>query len=32
MKPRYLEFAFFGLMIGLAAYLAYVVWRLFTHA
>jgi hypothetical protein len=32
MKPRYLECAFFAVIIGLAAYVACVVWSLLFHA
>ena len=29
MRHRYSEFAFFGAMVGLGAYVAYTVWSLF---
>lgn len=32
MRPRHLELAICGLLIGLAAWLAYIVWGLLFHA
>jgi hypothetical protein len=32
MKPRYLEFAAFAVIVGLAAYVAVIVWSLLFHA
>jgi len=32
MRPRYAEIAICGAMIGLAAYVAYIVWSVFFYA